>query len=163
MPYTVPLPIARKKSVLLLTPTTAPPPLSLIQAHAATLAMLFDITARQAAQAAVRRSEALLSHLFATSPDCITLSELPSGRLAMVNPAFSRLTGYAADEVIGRVGDELGLWNDTLERDRLRAALAGDRRIADMPATLRMRSGDLVSALAPLDEASAAALLGGPS
>ena len=43
MPYTVPLPIARKKSVLLLTPTTEPPPLALIQVYAATLARLSTI------------------------------------------------------------------------------------------------------------------------
>ena len=36
---------------------------------------LFDITARLAAEAALRRSEAMLSHLFATSPDCIALYE----------------------------------------------------------------------------------------
>ena len=42
----------------------------------ATLSILFDITARQRAEAALRRSEAMLSHLFATSPDCITLTEL---------------------------------------------------------------------------------------
>ncbi|MEP6740746.1 MAG: PAS domain S-box protein, partial [Caldimonas sp.] len=41
----------------------------------ATLTIMFDITARLGAEAALRRSEAMLSHLFATSPDCITLSE----------------------------------------------------------------------------------------
>src|SRR6185437_12321975 len=37
----------------------------------ATLTIMFDITARLAAQAARRRSEAMLAQLFATSPDCI--------------------------------------------------------------------------------------------
>ena len=50
-----------------------------------------------AVEAALRRSEAMLSHLFATSPDCIALSELDSGRHAMVNAAFTRVTGYALE------------------------------------------------------------------
>ena len=61
----------------------------------ATLSIMFDITARERVEAALRRSEAMLSHLFATSPDCIALSELGSGRHAMVNAAFTRVTGYA--------------------------------------------------------------------
>jgi PAS domain S-box-containing protein len=113
----------------------------------ATLTILFDITARQAAQAALHRSEAMLSNLFATSPDCITLSELQSGRHTMVNAAFSRLTGYAADEVVGRTATELDIWHDLGERDRLRAAMERRGRIAEMPATIRKRSGGLVSVL----------------
>ena len=46
----------------------------------ATLTIMFDITARLAAEAALRRSEAMLSQLFATSPDCIALYEADSGR-----------------------------------------------------------------------------------
>ena len=34
--------------------------------------------------------EAMLSHLFATSPDCITLTEIASGRYAMVNAGLQR-------------------------------------------------------------------------
>ena len=113
----------------------------------ATLSILFDITARQAAEAALRRSEAMLSHLFATSPDCITLSEVQSGRHTMVNEAFTRLTGYAAAEVVGRTATELGLWQDTRDRDRLRAAMEHDGRIDEMPATIHKRSGGTASLL----------------
>ena len=107
----------------------------------ATLSILFDITARQAAETALRRSEAMLSHLVATSPDCITLSELKSGRHTMVNAAFARLTGFAADEVVGRTATELGLWQDLRDRDRLRAAMEESGRIDEMPARLQTRSG----------------------
>jgi PAS domain S-box-containing protein len=113
----------------------------------ATLSILFDVTARQAAEAALRRSEAMLSHLVATSPDCITLSELKTGRHTMVNEAFTRLTGFAADEVVGRTATELGLWHDTRDRDRLRAAMEASGRIDEMPATLQKRSGGTASVL----------------
>ena len=53
----------------------------------ATLSIYFDVTARR--RGALRRSEALLSHLFATSPGCITLTEMASDRYVMVNPGFA--------------------------------------------------------------------------
>jgi PAS domain S-box-containing protein len=113
----------------------------------ANLAIFFDITARQAAEAALRRSEAMLSHLFANSPDCITLTEMASGRYALVNPAFCRLTGFTADEVLGRTAAELGLWHDQRSRDQLLERLLADGTVADMPAVFVAKSGELVSML----------------
>ena len=125
----------------------------------ATLTIMFDITARLAAEAALRRSEAMLSQLFATSPDCIALYEADSGHLTLVNAAFSQLTGYAAEEVVGRTADELGLWHDA--EGSLPAARRARRRGShrrDLPARIATRSGRLASVLI-----SAAALHHGPA
>ncbi|MGZ5274699.1 MAG: PAS domain S-box protein [Caldimonas sp.] len=113
----------------------------------ATLTIMFDITARLAAEAALRRSEAMLSHLFATSPDCISLAELESGRHTMVNAAFSRLTGYSSEEVVGRTAGELGLWPGGQDPERLRAAVKTDGSIAGLPARIATRSGAIASVL----------------
>ena len=113
----------------------------------ATLSIMFDITSRIAAEAALRRSETMLSLLFATSPDCITLSELESGRHTIVNTAFSHLTGYAANEVIGRSATELDLWRDPRDAERLRLAMNTGGRIAEMPARIRTRTGMTASVL----------------
>ncbi|HEY8706361.1 MAG TPA: PAS domain S-box protein [Burkholderiaceae bacterium] len=113
----------------------------------ANLAIFFDITARQAVEAALRRSEAMLSHLFATSPDCITLSEMASGRFALANPIFYRIFGFDADEVVGRTAAELGLWHDPHSRDRLLAELERNEMVVDFPVTLVAKSGALVSML----------------
>jgi len=111
----------------------------------ANLAIFFDITARQAVEGALRRSEAMLSHLFATSPDCIALTEMASGRYAMVNPAFCRLTGFSAEEVVGRTAAELGLWHDQRTADHLLTVLARDGTVSDLPAVFVAKSGRLVS------------------
>ena len=113
----------------------------------ATLSIFLDITARQAAEVALRRSEAMLSHLFATSPDGIALTEMATGRYAMVNPAFCRLTGFAADEVIGRTATELGLWDDPHHFERLATLLERDGTVIDMPAMFVSRSGTVGSML----------------
>ena len=113
----------------------------------ATLTIMFDITARLAAEAALRRSEAMLSHLFATSPDCITLSEIETGRLTLVNAAFSHLTGYRSDEVVGRSADDLGLWHDPADAERLRVGMTESGRVDEMPAAIATRSGAVASVL----------------
>ncbi len=113
----------------------------------ANLSIMFDITARKAAESALRRSEAMLSQLFATSPDCVLLMELATGRFAMVNAAFCQLTGFAADEVIGKGGSELGLWDEPAQAERLLAQVTRDGRVHDMPAVFVAKSGARVSML----------------
>ena len=78
----------------------------------AVLALYYDITERVATEAALRRSQAMLSHLFATSPDFITLSDMETGVYVMVNVSFERMFGYAADEVVGKSALDLGIWYD---------------------------------------------------
>ena len=113
----------------------------------ANLSIFFDITARKAVEGALRRSEAMLSHLFATSPDTITLTEISTGRYAMVNEAFTRLTGYRADEVIGRTAIEMGLWSDLETRRALLERLERDGKVVDMPAVFVGKSGQRISTL----------------
>jgi PAS domain S-box-containing protein len=115
-----------------------------LAAHAALLATEGE---RRTAEQAVRRSEALLSHLVATSPDVITLTELASGRYEMVNDSFCRVTGYSREEVIGRTSAELGVWHDPAERERLVAALAAVGRAQNLPAQIVGKQGQRVSLL----------------
>jgi PAS domain S-box-containing protein len=107
----------------------------------ATLTIYHDDTERLAAEEAVRRSEALLSHVVATSPDMIALADTASGRYAMVNAAFTRLTGWKADEVIGRSAEELGLWGDPGTHARL-ATLARRGEAQDLRLDLIGKGGE---------------------
>ncbi|MBP6900355.1 MAG: PAS domain S-box protein [Burkholderiaceae bacterium] len=56
---------------------------------------------RQGALAALMHSEAKLRSVFEGLPDALVLADAQR-RITMVNPAFTRLFGYAADEVLGR-------------------------------------------------------------
>jgi len=111
----------------------------------ATLSIFFDVTARRATEAALRRSDALLSHLFATSPGCITLTELASGRYVLVNPGFTRVTGYAASEVAGRTETEVGIWHRAADRERLVAAVRERGHVDDWAMTIVTKSDALAS------------------
>src|SRR5690606_21646633 len=108
----------------------------------ATLAICHDETEQRRADAALRRSGSLLSHLVETSPDCITLTEVDSGRYAMVNEAFGRLFGYAHGEVIGRTSADIAIWVYPEDRQRLLEMLAEDGRVHHLPVTFRKKNGE---------------------
>jgi PAS domain S-box-containing protein len=111
------------------------------EAGPAVLAIFFDITARKATEAALRRSEALLSHLIATSPDCLTLTDLDSGRYTLVNDCFLSVTGHTRAEVVGRSASELQIWHDTAERDRLVQQITEHGQVQAMAVAFRHRQG----------------------
>ncbi|MDE2566115.1 MAG: PAS domain S-box protein, partial [Burkholderiales bacterium] len=107
----------------------------------AMLSIFVDDSERLAAEEAVRRSEALLSHLVATSPDLITLTDLATGRFAMVNRAFERLSGWRAGEAVGRTALELGLWGSEAARQRFVAELGEQGTVSDLPVPYVAKDG----------------------
>jgi PAS domain S-box-containing protein len=113
----------------------------------ATLTFFTDQTEQSRAQDALRRSEGLLSHLVATSPDVITLTEAESGRYAMVNKAFEQLSGWTSNEILGRTADEIGIWHNAADRVAIRDAIRRDGIASNVPISFRRKDGSAVSML----------------
>ena len=109
----------------------------------ASLSLYFDLTERKRAEAALRHSRAMLSRLFQASPDYITVSDIDTSFLEMVNEGFERLSGYSAAEAIGRTAFELNLWPHREDRQALIDAVREHGIARDVPATLRRRDGEL--------------------
>ncbi len=114
---------------------------------AAMLAIFVDDTERLLAEDAVRRSEALLSHLVATSPDLITLTDLSTGRYAMVNQAFERTTGWSAQEAVGRTSIELGVWMSDSDRQHFVNLVSEAGSVSDLPIAFVSKSGETIPLL----------------
>ncbi|MGM9482716.1 PAS domain S-box protein [Roseateles sp. NT4] len=113
----------------------------------ATLTFFTDQTEQSRAQDALRRSEGLLSHLVATSPDVITLTEAESGRYAMVNKAFEQLSGWNSSEILGRTADDIGIWHNTADRTAVRDAIRRDGVASNVPISFRRKDGSAISML----------------
>jgi PAS domain S-box-containing protein len=113
----------------------------------ALLSIYRDETERQRAEGARARSEALLSHVVATSPDLITLTDLATSRYVMVNEAFASLSGYTREEAIGRTAIELGLWASEDERDEFISELLARDGVRNRAIAFRRRDGREVQLL----------------
>ncbi len=113
----------------------------------ATLSIFFDITSRIDAEAALRRSEAMLSHLFASSADGIALTELSTGRYTLVNDSFLRLTGYSRAELIGRTSFEIGIWGDLSDRSAIVESVQAGGRVSGRAVLLRNKAQRLFPTL----------------
>ncbi|MEO8154382.1 MAG: PAS domain S-box protein [Rhizobacter sp.] len=111
----------------------------------AVLSLYHDITDRVATEAALRRSEAMLSHLFATSPDFITLSDMETGVYVMVNASFTRIFGYTADEVVGKSSLDMDIWYDPAERAKVVTTLKTSGALNEFETLFIHKSGELVT------------------
>ncbi|HEY6513421.1 MAG TPA: PAS domain S-box protein [Burkholderiaceae bacterium] len=106
-----------------------------------------DISEQVRAEAQLRRSESMLSTLFAATPDCLALSEQAGGRFLMVNQAFLDTLGFTRDQVIGRTALELGLWYSPDERARMLQVLREQGTLNSMRMAFRTRAGGRVNML----------------
>lgn len=88
--------------------------------------MLFtfaDLEPRRRAEKALRGNEDRFVQLFRFAPLAIAVTSEDGQRMVEANDAFAHLTGYTSVEALGRSPDELGLWENASERDRIMAAL----------------------------------------
>ena len=106
-----------------------------------------DITARRQAEEALREVLDRLSTVFSTSPVGIAISRLPEGRFVDVNPAMTELLGYSREQMIGRTGSELQLWQEPQRRAELLQTLQQQGRVLGAEARYRAQDGRLFDVL----------------
>lgn len=69
-----------------------------------------DISKRIKTENELKKSESRLSTIFFSSPAGICINTADKGVFLDVNDAFTKITGYRRDEVLGNTPDELGIW-----------------------------------------------------
>jgi PAS domain S-box-containing protein len=78
---------------------------------------------------------------FRSSPDACALSTLAEGRYVEVNDGFTRLLGFAREELLGRSAVEM-VWPSPADREAFLGGLEGGASVREREVELRTKSGE---------------------
>jgi PAS domain S-box-containing protein len=109
--------------------------------------MLFtfaDLDPRRKAETALRQSEERFAKSFRLSPVPATICMLDGLKVIEANEAYTKITGYAEDESIGRSSAELGVWPDRATRERFKQAIDKEGSVRNFDIQLRTKDGTVV-------------------
>jgi PAS domain S-box-containing protein len=101
-----------------------------------------DLSERRLADEALRLSEERFSKIFHASPACISVTRAADDCFIDVNGAFLAATGYAREEIIGRTGVEIGMWESPLQRAALGEITRSGETLRDVSVRLLRKSGE---------------------
>ena len=113
------------------------------------IAIARDVSARLAAEAALRKSEEKFAAIFSLIPDPMALIRLEDGVVLEMSRSFPEYFGYGADELVGRstLPAGLGLWIDGKHRRKWRQTLERDGEALDFETPARRKDGAVVTVL----------------
>jgi len=106
-----------------------------------------EITELKREESARVKAEKQLARVFDASPEYIVLVRAGDGMFLAANPAFERVTGYRAGEIVGRTVNDINLWAIPGERVRFLADLRKDGMLRDRPALIRARDGKMLAGM----------------
>jgi PAS domain S-box-containing protein len=98
---------------------------------------------RRNAEVEQGRSEEIFSHLFLANPSLEAISDFTTGCLIDVNDTWTRISGYSRDEVIGKSTQDLGIFIDYGDRERMAKALSRNGTVQSIETRIRTKSGEI--------------------
>jgi two-component system cell cycle sensor histidine kinase/response regulator CckA len=104
--------------------------------------ILRDVSERHRIEQELRHSQEKYSKMIHSSPDAITLRSLPDRRYVEVSEGFTRLTGYTAEEVLGKTPSELGIWSDDSSHTEILQNLSREGEVRDVEFGFRTKAGE---------------------
>lgn len=102
---------------------------------------------RKLAEERYKLAEEKFGKAFYSSPNPSTITLLSDGCHIEVNDSFCKVTGYAADEIIGKNAVELGLWVNPIARKELFNLIHRDRRVKNHEFEFRTKHGTIHTAI----------------
>ena len=126
--------------------------------------MLFtfaDLEPRRQAEVSLRHSEDRFTKTFRRAPVAMAIGEADGHVLCDVNAAFTRLSGYRADEIVGRNVADMGFWETPATRHEIEALIEGGQALENFETRIRTKDAtlDVVVSTEPIHLANAECVL----
>ena len=100
-----------------------------------------DTSERKKAEKTLVESEEKFRKAFMTSPDSININRLEDGMYISINQGFTQIMGYSEADVIGKTSLELGIWENSEDRNRLVEGLKKEGVVSNLGARFRRKDG----------------------
>lgn len=108
---------------------------------------LLDISEQVEREKRLSSSEQKFVGLFHASPDPVCVTHLETSEFIEVNPAFTQIFGWHADEIIGLNVDDIGFWVHPRERPRRNRQIIEHQGVDNYEVLLRNKAGHTLTCL----------------
>ena len=102
-----------------------------------------DITEQKIAENALRESEEKFRNAFALSPDAVSITNMVDGNITSVNDGFTKILEYSAEEVVGMSGNDLDIWEDKNDLQKMANDLLRNGSVHGLEARFHTKSGEI--------------------
>lgn len=106
-----------------------------------------EIIGRQKIENDLRESEAKFRLSFQTSADAASINRLEDGLYVDINQGFTDISGYTADEIVGKTSQEINIWADLNVRKKLVNEVKEHGKLYNLQAKFRTKDGRIVDGL----------------
>jgi PAS domain S-box-containing protein len=111
------------------------------------VAIYTDISILKKAEKDLRESEERFRSVYQTIPDPVAVIRMADNRCVDINRAFSELSGYSPQAIIGTTSKEISLWRHSAQRDRMLTGLTTKGIVSNLEAEFSTRDGRIVTGL----------------
>ena len=114
-----------------------------IKGESCLIGVSLDITPRKRIEKALRESEEKFSKAFYSSPDMMAIASLKDSKYAEVNDSYTNCLGYTRKELIGHTADELNIWVDHEETEKIITLMKKHGKIREAEHSVRTKHGQI--------------------
>ncbi len=115
-----------------------------IEGVAYLISTLRDVTEQTRADEELRASEEKFRLAFDLNPDSMTINRVSDGVIVAVNRGYTDLTGYTAEEAVGRTALDLSRWVHPEERERYVDLLRREGCATNLDVRFRNKTGRII-------------------
>jgi PAS domain S-box-containing protein/putative nucleotidyltransferase with HDIG domain len=114
---------------------------SLFKGAPSDFVMMIDITERKCAEEGLLSSEKKFSSFFKLNPLSMAITDMVTGKIIDINQSFTFWSGYSREEVIGVSAQDLHLWVNPEQREKIIETLATAEEVSGAEVMMRQKNG----------------------